>query len=336
MASDTQSPNQRRSFRCKVVDAGRLCQLIVGADVLSARLLDESAGGFAVAVDRLAGLEVGQTAELRTDTGHFSVRVANVAETTPSEDANAPAEEQHRSFRLGLMRLGEISLPEPPGVSVLAGSLLFRPWQWHPSNGSPTLIGGLLAMAVVIVPLGLIYVFWYAGQSNRAWIPQWGNPPMASSESSHGRWVPAPLRQSADDLPSSKNPAEPPEFEPPFDNVASASGGGQTRGQTTSWSSSFSEQEWYDAIQRLPGADPLTLPEVVEYLQLTADQQERIGRVIEATAKAIRDLDSQLPGQQRKEITEQREQLRAQARREALKILTDEQRARWNKLIGQP
>jgi hypothetical protein len=76
--------NQRLSFRCTVADTRQRCELRIGADVLPATLLDESAGGFGVLVERLAGLEVNQTAELRTDTGWSLVRVVHLSEANPS------------------------------------------------------------------------------------------------------------------------------------------------------------------------------------------------------------------------------------------------------------
>ena len=337
MANDTRSTNQRKSFRCKVVDTGRRCELIVGSDVLAARLLDESAGGLAVAVDRLAGLEVDQTAELHTDAGRFSVRVANIVEIAPTEDADDGADkQQHRSFRLGLSRLGETSLPDPSKVSLLAGRLRFRPWQRHSSNGMPLLTGGLLPIAVVAVPVGLVCLLWFAGQSTTSWLSQWGNPAATSTEPSRGRWLPSLSQPLANDSPFSESPARSWKTDSASDDRTPAFSPDDRHGRKTSRLTPLSGQELADMIRRLLGADPLILSEVVEYLQLTAEQQERIGRVIAASTEAIRNLNTQTPGEQRKKIAKQREQLRHQARREAIEVLTDEQRARWNKLIGQP
>jgi hypothetical protein len=81
---------------------------------------------------------------------------------------------------------------------------------------------------------------------------------------------------------------------------------------------------------------PLSLPEVVRILQLTTDQQKQIRNLTEQAATAIHDLDKELPGQQRQDITKLREHLLDEARREALELLTKQQREKWDKLVGKP
>ena len=54
MGGKRQGRDQRKSFRCTVADTCQRCELKVGSHLLPARLLDESAGGFAVLVDHLA------------------------------------------------------------------------------------------------------------------------------------------------------------------------------------------------------------------------------------------------------------------------------------------
>jgi mevalonate pyrophosphate decarboxylase len=58
MSIEGKGRNRRESFRCAVADTSRDCALNVGSEMQQAKLLDESAGGFAVLVDCLVGLNI--------------------------------------------------------------------------------------------------------------------------------------------------------------------------------------------------------------------------------------------------------------------------------------
>ena len=61
--------DERMSERCMVPQDCQSCELKVGADVLSASLVNESKGGWAILIDRLDGLKVGQKVKLHTNIG---------------------------------------------------------------------------------------------------------------------------------------------------------------------------------------------------------------------------------------------------------------------------
>ena len=96
----------RKSCRVEVPPSRQACELKVGADVVSARLVNESRGGFAVLVDRLNGIKVGKKVELRTTTGRFRVRVVYIKKVARPKDAapecdssvSGGTEEVRRSF----------------------------------------------------------------------------------------------------------------------------------------------------------------------------------------------------------------------------------------------
>ena len=128
MRADDSLDNRRTSFRCLVVNARSPCTLRVGEDELPVGLLDESAGGFSVLVDRPPGLSVGQTAQLRTDSGWFEVRVANIREVVAPEGENGVRPKGPNScFRVGLLRLGEQVLIDelPMSLNCAKSSFLF-------------------------------------------------------------------------------------------------------------------------------------------------------------------------------------------------------------------
>ena len=165
---------QRASFRCVVPESRQSCELKIGSGLVPAVLVDESAGGFSVALDRPPGLDAGQTAELHTDAGWFAVRVAHVKPIVASEgDDPVATEEPSQWFRLGLVRMEEIRAPLPPRVSRFAGNLLNKLWPSREGGGrsgnrsflrlrlgkgrrlggkSAILIGILVAIIVVAAP----------------------------------------------------------------------------------------------------------------------------------------------------------------------------------------
>ena len=71
MCEEKRSRDKRKSFRCAVAGLRQPCETEVGSQTLSACLLDESAGGFAVLVDYLGGLQVNQKAKFRRTRGYL-------------------------------------------------------------------------------------------------------------------------------------------------------------------------------------------------------------------------------------------------------------------------
>ncbi len=305
------NPNQNRRESCRflVVDTLQRCELQVGEELLSARMLDESAGGFAVLVEHLAGLSVDQTAHLHTAAGWFKVRVANLTEIEPSEDdATVEAETSGPWFRLGLQRLGEAPPPEPPAVSPLSGIFRLRGGRWRPPHEVPWVLGVCLAVSVVAIPAVVITALWYAGHTRGKWLPQ-----------------------KVDALPARLTPGQWAEQVLPDDGRLPFNFDGAPKSMQ---SLSLSGQRLANTLRRLPGATPLELPEVADLLELTADQRKKIADIVESAFQAMRDLDNTLAGGQRQHIAEYRDQLHEDALREALGLLTAEQRSRWDELMG--
>jgi hypothetical protein len=120
----------------------------------------------------------------------------------------------------------------------------------------------------------------------------------------------------------------------PAIGTATTSGNFQESGRFGSASASANLQE---TIRRLPGATAMVLPEVVCSLKLTKDQQEQIRHIVDAADQAIQRFDSiaQLEGRPREQISRCHVELHDEARRQALKLLSDRQQARWKKIVGE-
>lgn len=106
-ASDEELPaipcrDDRKSCRYAVAPSQRPCRMKVGTDVMWASLADMSEGGFAVLVDHLDGLRVGQTVELETDMGCFTVRITYINEVAYPKGV---ASGRDFWFRVGVKKL---------------------------------------------------------------------------------------------------------------------------------------------------------------------------------------------------------------------------------------
>jgi hypothetical protein len=317
MSEKKPTREQRKWFRCAVAKSCRSCELKIDSNVLPATLVDESAGGFSVLVGRPPGLFVGQTADLHTYVGRFRVRVVNIVRARPPKDiVTTPAAKQNPWVRLGLSRLGESGVPDPPRISLFARSLRFRLSTWCPSggNGKWAIVGLLFAFFAIVMLSGLMWGLMgmsrRPGQAQVAQLPPWSDRLI--------RWV-APGRPQPSPAPPVASP--PPADTPPVSR------------ETTAFSP-LNEQELHNLVRRLPGAATLAIPGVIQKLQLTDTQQKRIDQLIEATAQAMRDLNARLQGRQRHEISRRQMELLDDAQRKALQVLTEEQRAQWEALIA--
>ncbi len=320
MSFEIPGKNQRKSFRCTTADSCQQCVLRVGDRTLTAKLLDQSAGGFAILVDELAGLEADQTAVLCTNAGAFVVRAVHITKVVPT-DRNVAAGQEKPCFRLGLVRLSETGLPEEPKTSILVGRLPVHAGQLNSPSRILLILGVLMILVLLATkPLDVISGVWHA--------LQFGSNVMQNkdqqAESHSQESLPKQLRSTTGDSPFPVQGLGVPE-------KGSAFGNNHGRAAPSAFSNTTVSR-----YLRMPGATPLILPEVIEKLQLTPDQQSQIRDLTETTSKAMRNLDEKLRGQQRQSIKEQREKLLDQSRQEALKILSKEQRAQWDAMTAKP
>jgi len=91
-----------------------------------------------------------------------------------------------------------------------------------------------------------------------------------------------------------------------------------------------------EAIRRTPGAATLIVSEVWKELQLTEEQRKKIQSIVDMTRDALKSAEQRYAvSGSREEYSQLENQVYAAAREEALQLLTDRQRERWNSLAGQ-
>jgi uncharacterized protein YbcI len=99
-----QSSRHKRKSERRIVPLDRQsCKLKVGGKVLSASLVNESRGGFAIWTDSVDSLKIGEKLRLHTDQGWFTARIAYIREVAKSQDAQSKCDAW---FQLGLKKTG--------------------------------------------------------------------------------------------------------------------------------------------------------------------------------------------------------------------------------------
>ena len=99
-----ESSRRKRKSERRIVPLDRQsCKLKVGGKVLSASLVNESRGGFAIWTDSVDSLKIGEKVRLHTDQGWFTARIAYVREVAKSQDAQSKCDSW---FQLGLKKTG--------------------------------------------------------------------------------------------------------------------------------------------------------------------------------------------------------------------------------------
>ena len=337
--SGPQGSEKRSAFRCRVPASERESVLRVGRKRIPVRVLDESAGGFAVLVGRRPGVAADDVVRLWTDSGWHEARVVHVCEHEPAiSDGNGGGERETPQFRVGLERLRDLTSWEADRG--------LRPWFDRlgiggslPLGTSTVVVGLVLAVSVTAALAAGAMVFRQMGHSgptpdNALGQRARNSPQTASRSPGQARQPREPSkpdpRQSADARAASRSSS-------PARHPAGTVGSDPPVEQPSSSVSSRNAGDWSGlaaTIWRLPGASPFALEEVARELELSKSQQEEIGRIVELSGEAIRQIRQRWPGQTRQQHAEKRRILLDEARRRVLALLTKEQRARWEAIQG--
>lgn len=328
MGPERGAAEQRKSFRCPMRE-GQEAELLVGQSWIPVRIRDASAGGFAVLAATRPAAQDGQTLLLRTCSGRFEVRLAHLTPIKPT------AGERGSRFCLGLERLRD--LPEPDEETPLRARWLARlfPGQSAASLGTMVVPGLAAAVLLIGIPLVAILVLQQPNHPAAKPLVTWGKRALRFFEP-RASWKPKAAKgseraaishRSAEPSRPANGQAERPQQEPSRPKIATAKA--IPAGPDMAASSLASLR---DAVDRLPGAAALVLPEVAEFLALSEPQQEAIRRILDRTASALGEIDRQgrqadlPPAQQRRLVLET-------ARRLALEVLSPQQQARWATLV---
>ena len=298
--------DQRHSYRFPVDEGLQGAELKAGSRRIAVRLVDESAGGFAVASERPIPVQAGELLELRTAADRFEVRVIHL---TKSRITSASLGWTNRTvFEVGLERVREI--PRSLREEVPSAG-------WWPSDSRHALVspkrgvgeGIVFTLLVVLFPAAIILVGWNYQRPLGSWLAQYA-----------GRWI-APSRS---DLPSQTV------GQSSRDRSANSAKPASTSGEAAAPRPNL--EALGRMVRRLPDASALILPEVAEYLSLDDGQRSEIRRIAEATANAVEETDGQSAATSPERRGRNRLDWHQASRQQALSLLNKQQRERWTTL----
>src|SRR5688500_7685686 len=98
--------DRRKAWRFPVLEEHQMADMRVGDAALRVRLLDQSATGFMISVDKHPGVYAGEVVWLQTAAGWTEVRVVKVRQEV-------------EGTRIGLERLADLATNAPSNVGVI-------------------------------------------------------------------------------------------------------------------------------------------------------------------------------------------------------------------------
>ena len=311
-------PERRSSYRCPVGGARRQGHLQIGKRSLAVQVLDESVGGFAIALDETPDCQIGAKLLLEIASTWVEVRAISIESLDrPSEESQ---EDDGKTYtRLGLLRLRDL---DPWEIETEAPCR----WSWDgfksmlvPLAPLKSTFRGTVVMIVAVIAAGLALVF---GLESTAPLAETLRDDMHKA-AADARAARDPLISAAAKQPSAAKPAR---SRPPVEAKT---------GATTSPDESKSDPdeakpkptvEFAKAQETIPEkvlrlAQPAFVlkPEVTRLLSLSRQQRDALGRLFEEFRAAA----VTVPGASGSESS--RDRLVALGRR-VLEILSAEQR----------
>jgi hypothetical protein len=260
--------DRRKARRFPVLGEQQQATLRVGDATFPARLIDQSATGFAIRMEEHPGVFPGEVVWLQTVAGWTEVRVVK-------------ARHEVDGTQIGLERIADLAAGPKPAASILADQLA----QQDPRANVWPLFG--LSVALLAV---LCFLAWTAIGRHVANLAA----------------VPEPPQQTADPRPAAVRAIE--------------------------REASRRASELHRSIQHY-GAVMLTLPEVMEQLQFSPQQRQRLQEIVRSVMKQEDELLKTAPvGDHEVEAKIQR--LRQTASEEAMKVLDTQQRKQWDAMFS--
>lgn len=297
--------DRRRGARFITVTPQANSTLIVGRTEFPASILDESAGGFCIQLDQDPRVDENAVVRLRTSLGCYEVRVANVGRD--AENRQLP------SYRLGLQRLRELEvIPLPTDRPPWTGMIQYM-------MPGTSMLGAMIFILAMIIVAPLTAVGVLLGL-DKVSLQQLTDGPRSAGDRSLSRDAPYSLRKF---LPDAVR----------LDHAGDRSTA--VPGASSPNRADLPAPEHRRILAHGPAAEALLLPEVAQHLALSDSQQARLRELADATEQALDQFDQHTQADSRHERSRKRELLFNEARRQALRVLTAEQRARWNDLQTQ-
>jgi hypothetical protein len=301
---------QRKYHRFPVPGSRQEGELRFGDSRIAIRLLDQSANGFAAMAWQTPVAGIGCKAIMRAGDDWFEVCLKNVTQIDiPQCDEDPPPGDQVKCYRLGLYRLGDISNPDQKEEK----------WSWPvlrenlknvmPANTTTFGFGLLFVCIVIGLPVLAILFFQHLKGGTG------GDPGRFSKNIAY---VDEQMKKDLDWENLSAGGSS--EVAP----VVSLEAGAAAVERLANYA-----EELNHIIHGKPGASVFIAPQIIQQLNITKEQQDKIRAIVDATSEAIDALKAHVDGAI---SPEQYQHLFDLARNNALQLLTDDQRRKWQNL----
>lgn len=304
---------QRRSFRC-AVSGSQSVELRIDGQRYPGRMLDQSAGGFAVLLDRSPQAGEQSAVALHTDAGDFEVRVAFVLEDATAGKSHASGEPAPQRFRVGLALIRDID-PLEGGTSPGLGTLVRLALGCLLPRSTSTMLTGLgLVLLLAAVPVVMLPLFGHIMAC-----PTKCGEPAAVRTSRHAAGPEREGRQAVARTGAG--------------GLGSKPRGNSAFGQHISGAVQGLAKAHHNELRRLasgaPGAAVFELPEVARRLRLTPQQRQHLSQLAERTEASLAELGAHAHRFDREQRAARRQALLDAARHEAEAALDEAQQAQW-------
>ncbi len=236
----------------------------------------------------------------------------NVTQTDPPQsEEDPPPDDQVKCYRLGLYRLGDISDPDKKQDN----------WSWpvlrnHLHNAMPantSTIGFGLLFVIIVVGLPVLAILFFQHLKGKSVGDESGFTKSIAVTDEHRKKVLRWEKLSSGNQSGASSIINLGESAASLERLANYT------------------EELSHIIQGNPGASVFVVPEIMQQLNITDQQQHKLNALVDATSDLIYDLENQLKGAI---SSEQYQKLFDLTRNNALQLLTDKQRLKWQILSG--
>jgi hypothetical protein len=308
---------RRKSVRLPVQMSHQEGELRFGQVRLSVQLLDQSADGFAVITRQAPGVKIGAAGLLGIGEDWYEIYLSY---SMPLESSSSPEiavpEAQEQIFRLGLCRIRDTLDPDMKEIWWPRPLLADRFRRLMTSKSTMFGFGLIFVFFMVVLPTAAVLLLYHGKGNAIGDVARLVKRIGAAHEPGDTKPYPADISIDVSSPASS--------------SVVHSSSKGTFPAPLGDYL-----RELRAMIRRMPGAEAFLMPNVIQELGLTDQQQRQIQDIIDSTEEAVILLGRQSNGESSRKREKIHQELLDIARSSALKVLTKDQQERWKELSAE-
>jgi hypothetical protein len=299
--------DKRQSCRFPVPDLRQEGELRFGDIRMPIRVLDQSATGFAAMALQPSDVAVGSKGLLRAGDDWFEISLVNCTPIEPPEsEDDSSVDDQTQFFRLGLYRLADISDPDEKQPGWMQPLLHVCFSNVMPEKSSALGFGLLFVFIVVVLPVMAILIIQQSNSNKvvdaKGFRKNIAGQAIETKANPDWESIPTTTRSIAKSMITAENT---PTYLGRLANYA---------------------DDLINIIRSTPGASVFMVPEVITKLGITETQKHQLKQIIDTTNDVVNEWEIL---RNRAISPEEYQKLLQSARNNAMQVLTDDQRIKW-------